>query len=108
MTSDLFLFFNRLNLASLSSEKRKEIVEKCGFLETEAVEMFEYGKNNDRYWDRAKLHKHVVSTALPIEETLYPEYSLLFLFDNTTTHSVYVKNILQVQDISKGIGNKQA
>ena len=59
--------------------------------ETEAVEVFEYGKNNNRYWDGAKLHKQVVSKALPIAEALYPQYSLLFLFDNATNHSVYAK-----------------
>ena len=108
MTSDFLLPFGRLNLASLSSEKRKEVVEKCGLLETEAVEVFEYGKNNDGYWDGAKLHKQVVSKALPIIEALYPGYSLLFLFDNTTSYSVYAKDVLQVQEMNKSVGGKQA
>ena len=81
------LSFGRLNLAFLSFEKKKEVEEKFGLLETEAIEMFEYEKNNDGYWDRAKLHKQVVSKALPIAEALYSGYSLLFLFDNATSHS---------------------
>ena len=108
MTSDFLLLFGRLNLASLSSEKRKDVVEKCGLLEMEAVKVFEYRKNNDGYWDGAKLHKQVVSKALPIAEALYPGYSLLFLFDNATSHSVYAKDALQVQEMNKGVGGKQA
>lgn len=76
-------------------------------LETEAVEIFEYGKNNDRYWDKARLHQQVVNKALPIAEALYPGYSLLFLFDNATSHSVYAKDALQVQDMNKASGRKQ-
>ena len=49
MTSDFLLLFGQLNLAFLSSKKRKEVVERGGFLETEAVEVFEYGKNNNGY-----------------------------------------------------------
>lgn len=49
MISDFLLFFGRLNLASLFSKKKKEIVEKYGLLEIGAVEVFEYRKNNNRY-----------------------------------------------------------
>ena len=108
MTSGFLLPFGRLNLASFSSKKRKKVVEKCGLLETEAVKVLEYEKNNDGYQDGAKLHKQVVSKALPIAEALYPEYSLLFLFDNATSHSVYAKDALQVQEINKGVRSKQA
>ena len=60
MTSEFLLPFGRLNLASLSPEKRDEVVEKCGLVSTEAVEIFEYEKNNDGYWDEAKLHYQVM------------------------------------------------
>ena len=106
MTSDFLLPFDRLNLAFLYSEKKKKVEEKCSLLETEAIEMFEYRKNNDGYWDEAKLHKQVVSKALPIAEAFYPKYSLLFLFDNTTSHSVYTKNAFQVQEMNKDVGEK--
>lgn len=49
MTSDYLLPFGQLNLAFLSFQKRKEVVEKCGLLGTEAVEVFEYEKNNNSY-----------------------------------------------------------
>ena len=74
----------------------------------ESVEIFEYGKNNDGYWDGAKLHQQVVNKALPIAEALYLGYSLLFLFDNATNHSVYIKDILYVKNINKGIKNQQS
>ena len=73
----------------------------------EAVKIFEYGKNNNRYWDRAKLHKQVVEKALSIAEALYLGYSLCFLFDNMTSHSIYIKNAFQIKDINKRVGKKQ-
>ena len=56
MVSEFLLPFGRLNLSSLSSEKRQEVLEKTGLTHTEAVEIFEYRKNNDGYWDGAKLY----------------------------------------------------
>ena len=55
MISDFLLLFGQFNLAFLSSEKKKEVVEKCGFLDTEVVEIFKYEKNNNGYWDKTKL-----------------------------------------------------
>lgn len=106
MTSEFLLLFGRLNLASLSREKRDEVVQRCKLVSTEVVEIFECEKNNDGHWERAKLHHQVIKKALPIAEALYPRYSLLFLFNNVTSHSVYAKDALQVKDINKGIGDK--
>ena len=105
MVSEFILPFGRLNLASLTPEKMQEVMEKTSLMHTEAVEVFEYGKNNDGYWDGAKLHQQVVNKALPIAEALYPGYSLLFLFDNVTSYLVYAKNALQVKDMNKGTGS---
>lgn len=49
MISNFLLLFGQLNLAFLSSQKRKEVVKKCDLLEIEVVEIFEYKKNNDKY-----------------------------------------------------------
>lgn len=94
MVSEFLLPFGCLNLLTLSQEKRDEIVSRTGLTLTEAVEIFEYGKNHEGYWDGAKLHKQVVTKASPVAEAFYPGYSLLFLFDNATSHSVYAKNAL--------------
>ena len=45
---------------------------------------------------------------MPIAEALYPGYSILFLFDKATSHLVYAKDTLQVQEMNKSIGGKQA
>lgn len=95
MASEFLLPFGRLNLSSLPQEKINEVLSTTGMTVTEAVEIFEYGKNHEGYWDGAKLHKQVVTKALPIAEALYPGYSLLFLFDNATSHSVYAKDALR-------------
>lgn len=107
MILEFILSFGRLNLASLSSEKRQEMIEKSGLMYTELVEIFKYGKNNNGYWDGAKLHQQVVNKALSIAEIFYPGDSLLLLFDNATSYSVYVKESLQVKDINKGIWDEQ-
>lgn len=83
-------------------------MEKTGLTILEVVELFEYGKNNIGYWDRAKLHKHVVNKSLPIAEALYSGYSLLFLFNNATSYSVYANNALRTGGINKNSGGNQA
>lgn len=68
--------------------------------------MFEYRKYNGRHWDGAKLYKQVVGKVLAITEALYLGYSLLFLFNNTTSHLIYTNNTLQVQKLNKSIVDK--
>lgn len=69
MTADLFLSFDRLNLDSLSPKKPVEIVKKTGLNVIETIEVFEYEKYNERYWDGAKFYKQMVDKALLIAET---------------------------------------
>ena len=78
MTSEFLLPFSQLNLASLSPEKRDKVVEKCGLMFTKFVEIFEYKKKNDRYWNKAKLHYQVIKKALSIAEAFYPGYFFFF------------------------------
>lgn len=56
MIFEFIILFSQLNLAFFSPEKREKIVQEIGLIEIKAVEIFKYEKNNDRYWDRAKLH----------------------------------------------------
>lgn len=70
------------------------------------VKLFEYGKNNKKYWDSPKLYKQVVTRALSIAEVLYLEYLFLFLFDNTISHSFYIDNALYTIGINKKSGKK--
>ena len=93
MPSEFLLPYGQLNLASLISEER-EAIHETELLEEEAIEILKYGKNNDGYWDGAKLYQQVVNKALPIAKAIYPGYSLLYLFDNATSHSVYTKDAL--------------
>lgn len=108
MVSKFILPYRRLNLASHTLKKREKVIQQTGLTFTEAIENLEYGKNNNRYWDGAKLHKQVIEKALPIAEALYPGYSLCFLFDNATSHSVHAKDALQVKEMNKGVSRKQA
>lgn len=82
-------------------------MEKTGLTYIKAVEIFEYRKNNDKYWNGAKLHQQVINKALLIAKALYPGYLLLFFFDNAISHSVYAKNTLQVKDMNKNAGGQQ-
>ena len=107
MTYKFFFLYGWLNLFSFSPKKGEEINEGTRLVETKALEIFEYGKNNDGYWDEAKLYNQVVTKALLIVQALYPRYSPLFLFDNTTSHSVNFKDILYVKGINKSPRGKQ-
>lgn len=49
----------------------------------------------------------MVNKALPIAETLYPGYSFLFLFDNATSHFIYVQNALHIAQLNKKVGGQQ-
>lgn len=64
-------------------------MKKAGITFSKAVVLFEYRKANKRYWDEPKLYQQVVNKALPIAKALYPGYSLLLLFDNAISHSIY-------------------
>ncbi len=107
MTSGFFIPCGRLNLASLTKEKREEVVQQNGLQEIEVLEIFEYGKNNDGYRNGAKLYKQVVNKALPIAKVLHPGYSLLYLFENETSHSVYARDTLQTKDMNIRFEGKQ-
>ena len=71
------------------------------------MKISQYRKNNDGYCDRAKLHHQVVTKALIIAKTLYLGYSHLYFFNNATSHSVYVKDALQIKNKNKDRTDKQ-
>jgi hypothetical protein len=108
MVSEFLLPFGRLDLSTLSEQARENLMTRCALKSAEAVEIFEFGKNNRGYWDGADLVKQIKEKALPIAEALYPGYSLLFVFDNATSHSVYKSDALRVRNMAKGPGGKQA
>lgn len=56
MTFKFILLFGQLNLVSLLPKKREKIMQKIELIETKAIEVFKYRKNNDGYQDGAKLH----------------------------------------------------
>ena len=104
MVSDFLLPWSRLNLNHLGAEKLAEGRQKG--IPQEAVELFEYGKQ-DGYWDGARLLRQLTEKALPIAQFLYPGYDLIFLFDNATSHAIYAKDALRVSNMGKGEGNQQ-
>lgn len=68
-------------------EKEQDRVVQCyGLSSKKVVEILEYRKNNEGYWDRVKLLKQVKKKALPEAKALYPGYLLLFLFDNAMSY----------------------
>ena len=59
------------------------------------------------YWTGKHLLEQIINKAPPITESLYPDYELLFMFDNATSHSIYRKDALQVAHINKRQGGQQ-
>ena len=105
MVSNFLLPWSRLNLLSLPLEKQQELASSG--IPLEAVIYFEYGKIEEGYWTGEHLLDQIERKALPIAEALYPAYELLFMFDNTTSHAIYVKDALQVTHMNKGPGGQQ-
>lgn len=92
MMSDFFFLWFWLNLLSFLLERQQKL-RSSGIL-FEAVIYFEYNKIEERYWIGKYLLDQIKNKALSIVEALYLEYKLLFMFDNTTSHTIYVKDIL--------------
>ncbi len=59
------------------------------------------------YWAGEHLLDQIINKALPIAESLYPGYELLFMFDNTTSHFIYAKDELQFTQMNKGLDGQQ-
>lgn len=97
-----------LDFLHLLSNDQDFLLAATSLIDTEAVEIFEYRKNNDEYWDGPKLLKQVIEKAVPIAEALYPGYSFLFMFDNATSHAVYAEDALCMGNMNKSSGEKQA
>lgn len=55
---------------------------------------FEYKKIEERYWTDEYLLNQITKKALSIVQALYLGYELLFMFDNITSHFIYVKDAL--------------
>lgn len=43
----------------------------------------------------------MINKALSIQNQFYLNYLFLFVFDNATSHSIYVNNALQIKDMKK-------
>ena len=104
MVSDFLLPWGRLNINHSSAEKLAEECQKG--VPQEAVELFEYGKQ-EGYWDGARLLDQLTNKSLPIAQFLYTGYDLIFLFDNAMSHAIYAKDALRVSNMGKGEGNQQ-
>lgn len=89
MAFRFLVLFGWLNFFSLSKEKKKEVIDKTGLIVIKAVELFEYKKSNESYWDWLKFYKQVVNKVLFIAEVLYPDYLLLFFLNNVTSYFVF-------------------
>ncbi|KAI0999515.1 hypothetical protein K3495_g8683 [Podosphaera aphanis] len=107
MVSEFLLPFGRLNLSSLEEEKVEERQAE-GLRFTGAVEILEFEKTQDGYWNGENFLQQLEAKAILIAKALYPGYSLLFLFDNATSHAVFSDDALRTCDTNKRCGGKQA
>lgn len=65
----------------------------------------EYGK--DDWWTGDDLVMQVRQLAIPLFETVFPEYECLFLFDNATSHSAFTTDALRAKSMSLRPGGAQ-
>lgn len=105
MVSDFFLLWFCLNLDFFLPEKQKKLA-KLG-IPFKAATYFEYSKIEEGYQTGEYLLNQIQNKALPIEKALYPNYELLFIFDNAMSHAIYVKDALQVGNMNNGFGSQQ-
>lgn len=67
---------------------------------------FRYKKIEEDYQTGEHLLDQIIKKTLPIAESLYSNYKLLFMFDNATNHSIYAKNVLRVAHMNKKPGSE--
>lgn len=89
---DFLLLQSQLNLFFLSFEQQKHLTNLNIF--SKAITYFEYEKTEEKYQTGEYLLDEIIKKALPIAQVLFLEYELLFIFDNTTNHFIYAKNVL--------------
>lgn len=102
MVSDFLLLFFWLNLFSLLRDKQMQL--ETMWTLSKAVVYFKYGQ--ERYWESVYLLDQVKKQALSIATVLYLGYQYFFLFDNATSHAIYLEDALRVQKINKGPGRQ--
>ena len=59
------------------------------------------------YWIGEHLLNQIINKALSITKSIYSGYKLLFMFENTISHSIYAKNALQVAYINEKPSSQQ-
>lgn len=70
------------------------------------VTYFQYEKTEEKYWIGKHLEDQMIKKILPIDEFLYLGYELLFLFNNATSHTIYVSDGIQVAYMNKKSGDQ--
>ena len=94
-----------LKIVQLSHQQQEKLVNSG--VPLEAAIYFEYEKTEEDYWTGEHLLDQIINKALPIAESLYPGYELLFMFNKATSHFIYAKDALQVAQINKELGGQQ-
>lgn len=63
-------------------------------------------KIEEGYWIGEHFLDQSQKKALSIPKALYPSYILLFILNNSTSHLVYTKDVLQVVNMKKDCGGQ--
>ena len=66
----------------------------------------EYGKG--KWWEGDDLVEQVISLAIPIFESAFPQCQALFLFDNATSHAAYASDALLARSMNLRPGGQQS
>jgi hypothetical protein len=65
------------------------------------------GSNSDPYWDCNQLIEQVQTSAIPIFEAAHPGCQALFIFDQSSAHTVLPEDALKAFEMNKSNGGKQ-
>ena len=90
----------------LASKKIKGNTMKAPLTESPFVVEFEYGANNQGYWD----YDHMImqfEDCIDVVTTLHPEFEFLFLFDHSCGHDRQRPDGLSVTKVNKTAGGVQ-
>ncbi len=72
-----------------------------------ASETLKYSKAYQGYWTGEDVYKQLKEKAIPYFEKTYPGKQILFIFDNSSGHTSYAKDVLVVKRMNQGLGGKK-
>lgn len=90
----LFVWFKHLYIFE---KDQNAFLNTTDFIGTNPVEICEYEKMNNGYWEILKFLKQIVEKSMSIAKFFSSSHSPLMMFNDAISHAAYAKNALNTK-----------